>query len=162
MERKYEDYELELDLPSNWFLLSPKKYKDFGIVNSELLEVIEAFAVKGEKEFENVVSFYYCDEKDFDALNFEINIQKINGFYETQENKIIIKDLYDYEFKNKLGMIAIISQVGNEEVYIMQVYFKFRGNIFCFNAYITEPLETEEQLEENAMFKTIKEIIDEI
>ena len=162
MKREYKDYNLELNLPENFYLINPKKYKELNLKSIDQMNLIDAFAVKEEDVISNIVSFYECEDFEFDKINFDISLEKINDSYSSEENDIVINHCIDYDFNGKKGLVVLLNQNNEEEVFVMQLYFEHNDATYCFNFYINQTLSTIEEIEENCYFNTIKGIINEI
>ena len=79
MKREYKDYNLELNLPENFYLINPKKYKELNLKSIDQMNLIDAFAVKEEDVISNIVSFYECEDFEFDKIIVANNVFLCNN-----------------------------------------------------------------------------------
>ena len=165
MKRFYKDFDIEIDVPKGFYLINPKKYSELNLKSIDQMNLIDAFVLKMEDKIANLISFYECEDFEFDKVNFDISIQKINDNYASQINNediIMVKQCFDCDFNQKKGLVVILSQKDNTETSIMQLYFEYKEKAYCFSMYYQGLPDSFEEIEKSSIFAIMKGIIDEI
>lgn len=159
----------KLKLPSSWKSLNVLEKKQLGISQDEKsgIKCLDAFL----DESSNIIllqsygkSEGFLEEyvKTLDELCYDIlKKQKVDNDWKA--SKISKPLFYNY---GRIGesevVVSAIQPYNNDEINVIQVYFIYKSNVFCFNYTIKKGIENFEMLEKEKITAVILNLIKEI